>query len=663
MHNKTATVIFQPVGRRGSVPLGSTIVEASRLLGVDIESPCGDHQVCGKCRVRIESGVFEKFGISSGPEHVSPLQTSEMELLEASEIEEGDRLGCVATVLGDLLIYVPESSRGAKQVVSKAAGDIDIALDPAVRHYHLQVPEPTMEDGLADYERVCRCLQEKYSFAGLDIDLHALRSLPGALRAGAWEITVTIWMDKEIIRVAPGTTARGYGMAFDLGTTTIAGYLCDLQTGRVVNTFSTMNPQVKYGEDVVSRISYHMGNPDGLARMSSDLTAAINGLIGEAVESLQTHLEEGEEEATGQSITREDIVDLAFCSNTAMHHIFLQLDPEPLGAIPFTPAIHQGINLRCSDLGLQALPGAKAFFLPSIAGYVGGDTVGVLLAETPQDSEEIQLIIDIGTNGELVLGNRERLICSSCATGPALEGAQIEFGMRAAPGAIERVKINPETWEVDYKVIGRNAWLAFSDPAEMQSKGICGSGILDALGEMLLAGIVAKNGAFSARAKESLRLRKNPKTGFNEFILAYADETSIGKDIVISQKDIRQIQMAKASIYTGCKLMMQKLGITTPDSIKIAGAFGSHIDNNLARVIGMIPDCRQEIVRSVGNAAGDGCRVALLNRQKRLEADRLCRRVEYLELTLEDTFQRELVGATQLPHMIDAFPHLNLPEA
>ena len=408
-----------------------------------------------------------------------------------------------------------------------------------------------------------------------------------------------------------------------------------------------MNPQVKYGEDVVSRISYHMGNKDGLARMAADLTATVNELIHEAVNRLgEKTLQDG---TPCDAVEIDDIIDVAICSNTAMHHIFLQLPPDPLGVIPFSPAIHQSINLRCRDLGLHTNPAAKVFFLPSIAGYVGGDTVGVILAEAPHDSDKMELIIDIGTNGELVLGNREKLICSSCATGPALEGAQIEFGMRAAPGAIERVKVDPLTGEVDYKVIGKNAWKSYSTPQDMRAKGICGSGILDIIGELLLAGIVAKGGAFSAKAQQSRRFRKNQETGFTEYVVAWAEETSIDSDIVLNQKDIRQIQMAKASIYTGCKLMMRRIGITRPDVIKIAGAFGSHIDNRLARVIGLIPDCPQEVVISVGNAAGDGCRIALLNRDKRKDADRICQNIEYLELTLEDTFQEELVSATQLP--------------
>lgn len=658
MEQQTAKVIFQPSGRRGQVPYGITIVEASRLLGVDIEAPCGEHQVCGKCKVRIEKGSFEKFCIQSSPENCGPFQDSEHKLLTLEEIQDGHRLGCTATVLGDLLIYVPEASRAGKQVVSKAARDIDINLNPAVKLYVLKLSAPSLEDGTADFERISTALEQQYGLTDLCVDISTLRSLSGILRAAKWEITVSVWMDKEIIRVMPGRQGRAYGFAFDVGTTTIAGYLCDLTTGKVIDTYSTMNPQVKYGEDVVSRISYHMGNSDGLARMSADVIGAINGLIDEALVKHGTEESLGQLEAEAHIIEAEDIVDVAICSNTAMHHILLQLDPEPLGAIPFSPALHHSMDIKCRDLELRTNSAARVFFLPCIAGYVGGDTVGVMLAENPHQSEELQLIIDIGTNGELVLGNSEQLLCCSCATGPALEGAQIEFGMRAAPGAIERIKIDPVTYDVDYKVIGRSSWKSYSDPEDMQAKGICGSGILDVVGELFLAGIVAKSGAFSQEAATVERFRKNNESGFNEFVLAWAKETSIGRDIVITQKDIRQIQMAKASIYTGCKLMMQRLGITQLDKIKIAGAFGTHVDRNLARVIGLIPDCSLDTVTSVGNAAGDGCRAALLDRDKRIVADKLSRSAEYVELSLQDQFQNELVGATQFPHMVDKFDHL-----
>ncbi|RLB97880.1 MAG: ferredoxin, partial [Deltaproteobacteria bacterium] len=421
-------------------------------------------------------------------------------------------------------------------------------------------------------------------------------------------------------------------------------------------------PQVKYGEDVVSRISFHMENPDGLKRMSTDLVDGLNNLVMQASKRDYTHSATSGNSPSAEDetfrIQPADILDVSIAGNTAMHHILLQLDPEPLGVIPFTPDVHHSLDITARELGLKINPAARVFMLPIEAGFVGGDNVGVILAEEPHRQDRIQLIIDIGTNGELVLGNKNRLVCSSCATGPALEGAQIEFGMRAAPGAIERLTIDPETKAVDYKVIGRDVWQSFSKPEKMQTKGICGSGILDAVAQLFLAGVVEKSGAF-AKQQDSDRFRICPETGIKEFVLAWARETSIGKDIVVTQQDIRHIQLAKASIYTGCKLMMRRLGVDRVDSVKVAGAFGSHIDCKLALVIGMFPDCAIDKIVSVGNAAGDGCRIALLNRDKRREADWVARHVEYMELTLEENFQWQLMEAIQFPHMTDTFKHLS----
>lgn len=655
-------VIFQPSGRRGRVPTGVTIVEASRLLGVDIESPCGAKQVCGKCKIRIEQGNFQKFGIESKISHAGPFQSGEEKYIPTDERVQGYRMGCVATVEGDLLVYVPEASRAGKQVVSKSARPIDIEIDPAVKQYEVELIPPTLEDPTGNFERLCHALEKQHNLKSLNIDLHVLRNLQAVLEAGKWNATVAVWMDREIIQVQPGSGTGTFGLAIDVGTTTIAAYLCDLATGHVVDTLSMMNPQVKYGEDVVARISYHMENPDGLERMSRDLVDGLNSLIGKASKRdyvLPSPNGNHDPEKTRTIQVRpENIVDVSIAGNTAMHHILLQLDPEPLGVIPFTPAVRHSLDIKARDMGLAINPAARIFMLPIEAGFVGGDNVGVILSEAPNHKEPNQLIIDIGTNGELVLGNRERLVCSSCATGPALEGAQIEFGMRAAPGAIERVTIDPETHEVDYRVIGKDSWRSYSNPEKMNTKGICGSGILDAVAQLFIAGIVNKSGAFNEKQTSS-RYRKNPNTSIKEFVLAWAGETSIGKDIVITQKDIRQIQLAKASIYTGCKLMMRRLNIDKPDFVKIAGAFGSHIDCKLALAIGMFPDCAIENIVSVGNAAGDGCRIALLNRGKRQEADQVAATVEYMELTLEKDFQQQLLEAIPFPHMKDTFSHLD----
>jgi uncharacterized 2Fe-2S/4Fe-4S cluster protein (DUF4445 family) len=671
MKQPKAMVIFQPSGRRGEIPTGISLIEASRLLGVDIEALCGEKRVCGKCKVRIEEGHFEKLNIHSAMSHVSPWKEAEEKFINENEKREGMRLGCVAKVEGDVLLFVPEESRAGKQVVSKAARAIHIDHNPAIKTYFLELGEPTFEDSTGDFERVCEALKSLEGLEDLRIDLYALRQLPKALRNGGWKVTVSVWMDREVIRVRPGKVEGHYGLAIDVGTTTIAGYLCDLRTMEVLDTVSMMNPQCKYGEDVMARITYHMQTPDGLQRMSDDIIDGLNNLIEEAVqgthppkkkmktdnESEDEWVEDPVEGKNYLRLTKEDIEDITLGGNTAMHHILLQLDPQNVGLAPFPPVIHHSLDLKARDLGIRINPSSYVFVLPNEAGFVGADNVGVLIAEEPYKSEEVQLIIDIGTNGELVLGNRDKMISSSCATGPALEGAQLQFGMRAAPGAIERIKIDPETHEVDYKVIGHDAWKSYSKPDEMQTKGICGSGILDVLAELYRSGVVLKSGKFNSQQKSN-RFRKNPDNNQPEFVIAWAPETSIGKDVVITQKDIRQIQLAKGALYAGCKLMMQRLGIKEVDKVKIAGAFGTHVDRQKALIMGLFPDCHIEKILCVGNAAGDGCRAALLNKEKRNEADWVSRNVEYIELTVEGNFQKEFMGAMQIPHMNDVFPHL-----
>jgi uncharacterized 2Fe-2S/4Fe-4S cluster protein (DUF4445 family) len=464
-----------------------------------------------------------------------------------------------------------------------------------------------------------------------------------------------------------------------VGTTTVAAYLCNLATMEVVDTVSMMNPQCKYGEDVMARITYHMQNPGGLKRMSDDLIEGLNSLVKQACEGTHPPLkkqkdDEGKvvKDAEGKPVMEEapeegkqylrlepqDLMDITIGCNTAMHHILLQLDPQFVGLAPFPPVVHRSLDIRARDLGLDINGSSYVFVLSNEAGFVGADNVCVLVAEKPHRSEQMQLIIDIGTNGELVLGNKDKLISSSCATGPALEGAQLSCGMRAAPGAIERIKIDPETHEVDYKVIGREAWKSYSKPEEMQTKGICGSGILDVLAELYRSGVIVKSGRFS-KDQKSKRFRTNPENRRQkEFVIAWANETSIGKDVVITQKDIRQIQLGKGALYTGCKLMMRRMGVDKVDAIKIAGAFGTHVDREKALIMGLFPDCDLEMVTSVGNAAGDGARVALLDRAMRDEANWISRNVEYIELTVEKDFEQQFMESMQIPHMTDEFAHL-----
>jgi uncharacterized 2Fe-2S/4Fe-4S cluster protein (DUF4445 family) len=636
------TILFQPSGRRGKVEVGKNILQAAQELGVVIESLCGGKHTCGKCRVLVEEGVFEGGTFASQRGNLSPFLEEESKFIGEKEREAGYRLACAAEVQGDVLVYLPEETRGKQQVIRKDARELAIELNPGVKAYYVELPPPSLKEPLGDFERLQRALKNDFFLQGLSIDSPALQTLPQRLRAGGWKVTAFVWMDQEILDVQPGRAEDLYGLAVDIGTTTVAAYLCDLRTGRVKAADSMMNPQVIYGEDVMTRITDAMMNPgSGVKRLKEAITDCLNALIQSIVKSAE--------------ITPMDILEVVVVGNTAMHHFFLGIDPQHLGLSPFPPAIHHSLDIKARDLGLKIHPAANVHLLPIEAGFVGADNVGVLIAEAPYDKEEMALIIDIGTNGELVLGNKRRLISCSCATGPALEGAHLRFGMRAAPGAIERVRIDPKTLEVTYKIIGLEKWSHESTPGEIQARGICGSGIIEALAEMFKAGVLEKSGRFNG-SLVSPRLRKAEK-GY-EFVIARGEETAIGQDITVSVSDIRSVQLAKGALYAGSKIMMSILGVGRVEKVILAGAFGSSIDRERAMVLGMFPDCELENVVSVGNAAGDGARMALLSLEKRAEANRVARKVEYIELTACPKFTEEFIGALDIPHGKDAFPHL-----
>ncbi len=640
-------VIFQPAGRRGEIEEGTTILKAAQLLGVDLEALCGDKKVCGKCKVRIEEGYSEKDNLESGMAHITPSEPTPDELKHLKpEDGPGVRLACSCEIHGDLKVFVPERSRAGKQVVRKAAKELVIALDPAVKKYTLTFTPPTLHDmSTSDYERVITAMAEIYNIKDLTFDFQVLLKLQDALRDGEWTITVTVWQDKEIIKVEPGHVDACYGLAVDIGTTTCVGYLCDLSTGKVINTESMMNPQVPYGEDVMSRITYAMTNSEGLKTMQDAIITGLNEIIEKVVSEVR---KDGPHQ--GHAID-----DLTIVFNTAMHHIFLGLNPVYIGRSPFIPAVQRSLDIKARDLGLRINPGAFIHVLPIEAGFVGADNVGVLIAQEQYFQDDMVLIIDIGTNGELLLGNKDRVCSTSCATGPAFEGAQIKFGMRAAPGAIEKVKIDPITKEARYKVIGKADWHTHVE-GKINAKGICGSAIIDVIAEMFKAGIIDKTGKFVPDAGTN-RVRKNAD-GKPEYVLAWAEETSIGQDITVTQGDVRALQLAKGALYAGTKLMMQKMGVTKLDRVELAGAFGSHIDREASLCLGMFPDVPIDKVVVVGNAAGDGARMALLNKGKRTEAEERSRWVEFVEIATEPAFEKEFMQAMHIPHMKDKFPNL-----
>ena len=635
-------VVFQPSGRRGEVPEGAILLDAARDMGVEIESICAGQQTCGKCKILVEAGSFAKYGIQSSQDHLSPMGEAERDYWERRKIGGGYRLSCAACVQGPLVIAVPEESQARKQIVRKSATERVIELDSAIRQYYVSVTPSTLGDSRGDWELLQAALQERFGLNGLGIDLPALQALQDTQRAGKWGVTVSVWDEREVVRVQPGYAEGAYGLAVDVGTTTVVAHLCDLRTGAVLATEAMMNPQVPFGEDILSRITYIQTHADGLARLNTAIVEGLNKLAARA--------------ARRANLSADDITEVALVGNTVMHHIALNISPIHIGTAPFTLATYDAVDVKARDLGLTAINRcAWVHVLPCEAGYVGADNVGVLLAEEPHRQNHVALIIDVGTNGEILLGNQEHLLSASSPTGPAFEGGQITHGMRAAPGAIERVRIDPETLTPRFRVIRDERWSDEMPPEEIQAAGICGSGIIEVVAELFARGIVLPSGKFNLDTP-SPNFRPTQRVG--EYMLARADQTSTGREIVITQNDIRAVQLAKAALYAGAKLLMARRGVQQVNRVILAGAFGSFISKEHAMLIGLFPDCDLQDVYAVGNAAGDGARIALLSRAKRCEARQVARWVEKVETAIEEEFQNEFVAALNFPHARDAFPHL-----
>ena len=655
MSDQNPLVIFMPSGRRGHFPAGTPLLDAARELGVGIESICSGRLTCGKCKVRVEEGQFAKHGVTSAADHLTATGSEERALLHAMHADDC-RLSCTAQVTGDVLIYVPEESRAHKQIIRKAATDRVIDIDPAVRQYYVQVEDAALGEHRGDWRRLQDALEQEAGLTGLTIDLHALRKLQPALRQAKRALTVLVWNDREVIEIRPGYDEGIYGIAVDIGSTTVAAYLCDLRTGAVLATESAMNPQISFGEDLMSRVSYVMMHDDGTEKMHDAIIKALNKLAGQAAHTA--------------GLKVRDIHELVVAGNTTMIHLFLGVDPRELGGTPFALANRDAMDIKARDLGLRLHPAANVHVLPSEAGHVGADNVAVLIAEEPHRQDEIELIVDVGTNAEIVLGNRAWLMSASSPTGPAFEGAQISAGMRAAPGAIERVRIDRTTGRANFRVIGDERWAddwdvhassVVAGKPEYLAAGICGSGIIEVVAELFLAGILQADGRFNP-AHPTDRLVWEGRRG--AYILTTPDKTANGQPLYVTQDDVRNIQLAKAALYAGAKIMMKRAGIERVDRIVLAGAFGSYIDPLYALVLGLIPDCDPQRITAVGNAAGDGARIALLNRAKRREAMELAHGVRYVETAVAADFQDEFVDAIHIPHASDAYPHLAdiLPE-
>ncbi len=626
-------------------------MDAARQMGVEIESICGGRQTCHKCRIIVEEGHFDKHGITSSEGHLTPRTEKEITLLEKLGTPE-QRLSCNAHIQGDLLITIPEGSRAQKQIIRKTASERAIEVDPAIRQVYVEVEPAQLGFHRGDWGRLQDALADQWKLTDLGIDIHALRKLQAALRAENWGVTVIIWQGREVIDVQPGFVEGAYGLAVDVGSTTVASYLCDLRTGQLLASQAMMNPQVSYGEDLMSRISFAMNRADGLDVMHKAIIDTINQLARRAAKSAK--------------MRASQIYEIVMVGNTTMTHILLGINPQQIGASPFALANRAAMDVKARDLGLHLHPGANAHILPAEAGHVGADNVGVLVAEQPHLQDRVILTVDVGTNAEIVLSSPEWMYSASSPTGPAFEGGQISSGMRAAPGAIERVRVDPETKSPRFRVIGDECWsdawqLGAGVAVDAQPKhlaaGICGSGIIEVIAELFLAGILLPDGRFNPEVESpSLLWEQEKRRG--AYILATAEQSSSGNPILITQQDVRNIQLAKGALYAGAKLLMMRAGVEQVDEIILAGAFGSYIDPKHAMVLGLIPNCALAKVHAVGNAAGDGARIALLNRRRRAEASEIAQQVRYIETAVDPDFQEEFVKAMHLPHQSDAFPHL-----
>lgn len=653
MSDTKPLVIFTPSGKRGHFPVGTPILQAARSLGVDLDSVCGGRGICSKCQITPAYGEFPKHGVTVSNGALSDWNAVEERYDRIRGLPKGRRLGCQAQVQGDVVIDVPPESQVHKQVVRKAASARAITMDPATKLYYVEVEQPDMHSPSGDLERLADALDKQWNIKDVKADLHILQMMQPALRKGNWTVTVAVHKSRtaeppRIMHMWPGYYDGAiYGLAVDLGSTTIAAHLCDLSDGVVKASAGVMNPQIRFGEDLMSRVSYVMMNPGGDVEMTNAVRTALNGLAKDI--------------AAEAGIAPDLIMEVVFVCNPVMHHLLLGIDPVELGQAPFALTTANALTLAARDLDLDQLnQAARVYVLPCIAGHVGADAAAVALSEEPNKSKDLVLIVDVGTNAEILLGNTNKVLACSSPTGPAFEGAQISSGQRAAPGAIERVEIDPDTKDPRFRVIGSDLW---SDEPGFDAvikdtgvTGICGSGIIEVVAEMRMAGIMDRGGLIGSAADVGTS-RCVPEGRTNAYVL-HDGSASGGPLITVTQGDIRAIQLAKSALYAGAKLLMDKLEVKNVDRVVLAGAFGAHISPKHAMVLGMIPDCALNKVISAGNAAGTGARIALCNVASRIEIERLVREIHKVETAVEPKFQDHFVAASYIPHDSDPFVEL-----
>ncbi len=609
-NNQSKIVItFQPEGKRVNVPKNSTILSAALLAGVDLTSICNGKGNCGKCKVIIN----DKLGLNE-------VTKEEREILSPNDIMSNIRLACCTKAEENTVVKIPEISRTGKQRLQVEGIETPISIFPSIKKFYLEINEPTLDDLESDIDRVIHNLGTKYGISGVSVNFDVVKNFAEKVRECDWKITIVLY-NNEIIDIESGdTTKKIYGYAVDIGTTKLAGYLLNLNTGQVIAADSLMNPQIPYGEDVITRLNY----PDQ-KKLQDAVVAGLNQILEKLKEK--------------SGINSENIYEMTTVGNTVMHHIFLGINPLFLGRSPYPPVIRNLLEVHAKEIGIKINTKGKIIFLPVIAGFVGADAIGVILASKMHERNEICLAIDIGTNTEVILGNKDKLLAASCASGPAFEGAHIKFGMRAASGSIEKINIEPKTFEIKYETIDN------ANPI-----GICGSGMIDLVAEMLRVGIIDVGGIIK-RDLNNPRIRMN-ENSVMEYLIVPASESGNNQDITFSQQDVNQIILAKAAIHTGIKLLLKNypLEMKSIEIVFLAGAFGSHINKESARTIGLLPEFDINKIQVIGNAAGTGSRIALVSDREKTTSERISEKVEYLEIGNDKNFQNTFLNSHIIPY-------------
>ncbi|MEC7916630.1 MAG: ASKHA domain-containing protein [Actinomycetota bacterium] len=640
-------VIFTPSGIEADAEDGATVLDVARQSGVDLDSVCGGRGICGRCQVIPSLGDFAKWAITSTAEHLSEVGATEMTYSGKRPMEPDARLGCQARIRGAVVLDVPPGSQLHAPVIRKEINIGELRLDP-VTSLHVVDIDPRDLDLSQRLEAVIEALEREWGLVPTDVAPGAGQELESL--ASEREGTVTVQLRRSptgrvLQRVRLGASLDNLGVAIDIGSTTIAGHLIDLGSGEILASEGLMNSQIRLGEDLMSRVSYVMMNANG----AIDLRSLVRESVGDLITALV------------RSAGRDggDITEIVLVGNPIMHHSFLGFDVVPLGQMPFELATENAVELPANQLEIPA-EHAWVYFAPCIAGHVGADSAAAILSEGTSKGVRKQLLVDVGTNAEIVFGNADRILAASSPTGPAFEGAQISHGQRATKGAIERVRIDKNSFEPAIKVIGCDHWS--TDPGfaeaigETGVTGICGSGIIEAVAELFLSGLMSSDGTLLDNRSKTKRVVADGRTF--SFVLYNGEGPVAPQEIVITQNDIRAIQLAKAALRAGIDLLLEHADSSGPEEIRLAGAFGAQIDPVYAMVLGLLPDCEVEVVQAVGNAAGSGAARLLLSFEEREEIERLVRQVEKIETATESRFQEMFVEAMAFPHATADHTHL-----